>query len=365
MNRSLWLFPVILLALSMSSFANEVNVGGGAVKVDEGGVSIGGGVIEVTPGGIKVPGVNVNTGAKSKWETGRRGQSAAGQIFNGSDFSDADLSGRDFSGGRFIGVDFSGANLSRANFTDADFQGVDFGDTNLTDAVFINSRFQGDDFSDANLARANFTSAHFQGADFSDANLQNTCFMRAHLIGNDFSSAVLSGAIFVDTSRIGNDFGNADLSEVVWKGPSACRSEQVAVARPEVTTAATITQALARGKDAQVDLTVNFEFDSDKIQAQGHVQVLEIANALKSAELTNQRVMIEGHTDSVGKDDYNFDLSYRRAVSVMRALVEQYGIDHSRLQVNGFGETRPVATNDTDEGRGLNRRVTLVNIGTS
>ncbi len=57
------------------------------------------------------------------------------------------------------------------------------------------------------------------------------------------------------------------------------------------------------------------------------------------------------------------DLSYRRAITVMRALSENYGIASSRFEVKGFGEVQPVASNDTETGRGLNRRVTLVNLG--
>ncbi len=174
---------------------------------------------------------------------------------------------------------------------------------------------------------------------------------------------MLKGAVFTNASRIGNDFGSTDLSGIVWKGAGACPQKQAAVAQPSVTTAETITQALAQGKDAKVDLRVNFEFDSDKVQAQGHAQVLEIANALKSSSLADQRVMIEGHTDNVGNDGYNLDLSYRRAITVMRALSEQYDVDSSRLQVKGFGESQPVASNDSDDGRALNRRVTLVNLG--
>lgn len=363
MNKTQLAFIVALSVVSTPALAAEINVGGGTIKIDEGGVTIGEGVIEVTPDGIKVPGVVVKPSGESTTAAQPQGGSAPGQVFTGTDFSGANHSGRDYSGGRFIGVDFSDANLTNANFTGAEFQGVDFADANLTGAIFTNARFQGDDFADANLTRANFTEAHFQGVDFSDSNLQDACFMRANLIANDFRDAMLNGAVFTDVSRIGNDFGNTDLSGIVWKGSGACPKKTAAIEQPSITTAATITQELAKGKDAKVDLRVNFEFDSDKIQAQGHAQVLEIANALKSVDLAKQRVMIEGHTDNVGNDAYNLDLSYRRAITVMRTLSEQYGIESGRLQVKGFGETQPVASNEIDEGRALNRRVTLVNLG--
>ena len=67
---------------------------------------------------------------------------------------------------------------------------------------------------------------------------------------------------------------------------------------------------------------------------------------------------IEGHTDSVGSDVYNEKLSGQRAGSVWKYLVSQ-GIDSSRMQAKGYGETQPIASNDTAEGRAKNRRVEI------
>src|SRR6185436_2955125 len=68
---------------------------------------------------------------------------------------------------------------------------------------------------------------------------------------------------------------------------------------------------------------------------------------------------VEGHTDSVGADDYNQSLSERRAESVKSYLIQQ-GIDRSSITSRGFGESQPVASNDTADGRQRNRRVELV-----
>jgi len=70
-------------------------------------------------------------------------------------------------------------------------------------------------------------------------------------------------------------------------------------------------------------------------------------------------LQIEGHTDSVGGDDFNQQLSERRADSVRDFLAEQ-GVAGSSITARGFGKTQPVATNDTTEGRQRNRRVELV-----
>lgn len=72
-----------------------------------------------------------------------------------------------------------------------------------------------------------------------------------------------------------------------------------------------------------------------------------------------KKVRVEGHTDSVGSDATNLDLSKRRAASVMKFLIER-GVDPARLESEGYGETRPVDTNDTEDGRSRNRRVDFI-----
>ena len=68
-------------------------------------------------------------------------------------------------------------------------------------------------------------------------------------------------------------------------------------------------------------------------------------------------VLLESHTDSKGAASYNLNLSQARANSVKDSLVTNYGIQQSRITTKGYGETQPVATNDTDAGRQKNRRV--------
>ncbi|MBP1685960.1 MAG: glycine zipper protein, partial [Deltaproteobacteria bacterium] len=69
-------------------------------------------------------------------------------------------------------------------------------------------------------------------------------------------------------------------------------------------------------------------------------------------------IIVEGHTDSVGSDHYNLGLSRRRADTVRRYLVD-HGIAASRITADGMGESKPVASNDTADGRAQNRRVEL------
>jgi outer membrane protein OmpA-like peptidoglycan-associated protein len=74
----------------------------------------------------------------------------------------------------------------------------------------------------------------------------------------------------------------------------------------------------------------------------------------------NPAIVVEGHTDSYGSDSANFILSQDRADAVRQFLIGNMGIDPERLSSIGYGETRPVATNETAEGRARNRRIDLV-----
>jgi outer membrane protein OmpA-like peptidoglycan-associated protein len=113
-------------------------------------------------------------------------------------------------------------------------------------------------------------------------------------------------------------------------------------------------EELQRGLDQFVaSRVVEFDFDSDALTAEGRRTVEEVAATL--ASLPGLRVEIAGHTDSVGEDDFNMDLSQRRAESVRNYLVE-LGLARDRFDTTGFGETRPIADNETEEGRHRNRR---------
>lgn len=101
---------------------------------------------------------------------------------------------------------------------------------------------------------------------------------------------------------------------------------------------------------------VNFAFDSAELLPGASITLDEVAHRLR--ENTDLRVSIEGHTDSVGNPTYNQDLSLRRAESVKTYLTNQ-GIDERRMSATGYGLERPVASNDTPEGRAENRRVEI------
>jgi outer membrane protein OmpA-like peptidoglycan-associated protein len=103
---------------------------------------------------------------------------------------------------------------------------------------------------------------------------------------------------------------------------------------------------------------IYFDFASDKIKPESEPVLREIADALNHNSAW--RLRVEGHTDNIGGDDYNMDLSQRRAEAVKLALVTRYHIAVDRLTPQGFGTSRPKEPNDTLAGRARNRRVELV-----
>lgn len=111
-------------------------------------------------------------------------------------------------------------------------------------------------------------------------------------------------------------------------------------------------------EDCRVEVPgLYFDFNRATINAQSRPALQSIADMLTRHQWN---VSIEGHTDNVGSDAYNDDLSARRAAAVKDALVRDHAISAARLSSVGFGEKRPRETNDTIAGRARNRRVELV-----
>jgi outer membrane protein OmpA-like peptidoglycan-associated protein len=100
-----------------------------------------------------------------------------------------------------------------------------------------------------------------------------------------------------------------------------------------------------------------FDVDQATLNPGGELQVARLADALR--QMPERNVLIEGHTDSMGSDAYNDDLSQRRADAVEDLLIMQ-GVEPTRVVTRGYGERLPVATNDTAAGRQQNRRVEVV-----
>lgn len=103
---------------------------------------------------------------------------------------------------------------------------------------------------------------------------------------------------------------------------------------------------------------IQFDFNQATIKPESSQVLGQVAEVLKSQP--SLKLSIEGHTDNVGKAAYNLDLSRKRAESVKDYLVSKFQIDAARLPTQGFGDSKPIAKNDTEAGRAQNRRVELV-----
>lgn len=116
----------------------------------------------------------------------------------------------------------------------------------------------------------------------------------------------------------------------------------------------------ARESDRGFVLTlsdIQFQRDESELSAETMRKLYPLATLLK--DKSGRSILIEGYTDSTGDDSYNQKLSERRA-SAVRDFLVSLGIDPQRINVYGYGEAHPIASNDTDSGRRENRRVEIV-----
>jgi outer membrane protein OmpA-like peptidoglycan-associated protein len=109
-----------------------------------------------------------------------------------------------------------------------------------------------------------------------------------------------------------------------------------------------------------VNLYVNFAYDSAELASDARIILDRLGYALVDDRLKEFSFMIEGHTDAHGSESYNQGLSERRAHTVQRYLIENFGIAETRLQSRGFGKTRLLDPARPEDG--VNRRVQVVNL---
>jgi OOP family OmpA-OmpF porin len=163
----------------------------------------------------------------------------------------------------------------------------------------------------------------------------------------------------VDRDGCPPDSDGDGVSDYLDKCPNTARGEKVdssgcpLAPPPPVRTTAPV---FAEGKKSLVLEGVNFENNSSKLTAESRTALDRVAASL--VDWSDVNVEVDGHTDGRGADAFNMKLSQARAESVRDYLVSK-GVAASRLAAKGFGETRPIADNKTDEGRAKNRRVEL------
>ena len=110
---------------------------------------------------------------------------------------------------------------------------------------------------------------------------------------------------------------------------------------------------------SELNRVVFFEFDSDKVSPDGVRVVMEFAKIVRSAK-EEISVRLDGHTDSVGSEEYNEGLSRRRAISVAMELISMNNVEPDSIFIRGQGEIDPIAPNSKKLGRALNRRVEIM-----
>jgi OOP family OmpA-OmpF porin len=105
-------------------------------------------------------------------------------------------------------------------------------------------------------------------------------------------------------------------------------------------------------------LLLHFDFDKSVIKDTDKAELNRAISFIK--KYPDAHVKLEGHTDSKGSEDYNQRLSERRASAVQQYIVKEGGTKESKITSAGYGELKPVETNNTDEGRAKNRRVEVL-----
>jgi outer membrane protein OmpA-like peptidoglycan-associated protein len=112
----------------------------------------------------------------------------------------------------------------------------------------------------------------------------------------------------------------------------------------------------------KIDLDIQFDYNSAEISSTSLGSVQELGKALSDARLKGSTFVVAGHTDAIGSEAYNQDLSERRADTIKHYLIEKYGINGTDLVTVGYGKTKPKDPNAPLDP--INRRVQVVNMDT-
>jgi outer membrane protein OmpA-like peptidoglycan-associated protein len=161
---------------------------------------------------------------------------------------------------------------------------------------------------------------------------------------------------------VGNELGNTAMGAII--GAAVGGTAGVLIGNHMDQQAAEMEKDIEGAKIERVgegikitfDSGILFGFDSATLQPEAKTNISKLATILKKYPDTN--ILVTGHTDSDGSDQYNQTLSEKRAKAVSDYSMYQ-GVSSSRLSVIGLGEKEPVSSNDSDYGKGLNRRVEI------
>ncbi len=193
-------------------------------------------------------------------------------------------------------------------------------------------------------------------------------------------SATLSmtaGLAIADSKNVSSDqILNALQPKQLTRGMSAGPQADPTVKAKEISFIRTLrnrkTRSLSLGEREEIlaitsdkpkiDLDIQFDYNSDKITTTSMPSVQALGKALSDANLKGSTFVVAGHTDAIGGEAYNQDLSERRADTIKRYLTEKYGINGTDLVTVGYGKTKPKDPNAPMDP--INRRVQVVNMDT-
>lgn len=151
----------------------------------------------------------------------------------------------------------------------------------------------------------------------------------------------------------GHQYNRFRISTMNRGGEPLISNIRIATGRPDVRS-----KLLTEGK--WVTYGIYFDSGKDIVKPESYATLKEIATLLN--ENGDVRVKIVGHTDSDGDDSFNLDLSKRRALSVKNSLIKDFGLNASRIETDGKGESEPIYSNSTIEGKAGNRRVEIIKL---
>jgi len=183
-------------------------------------------------------------------------------------------------------------------------------------------------------------------------------------------------AIAGDNNVSADQILNALQPKPLTRGLSAGAQVDPAVKAREISFVATLrnrkTRSLSLGEREEIaeiastkpkiDLDIQFDYNSAEITATSMPSVQALGKALSNASLKGSTFVVAGHTDAIGSEAYNQDLSERRADTIKRYLGEKYGINGTDLVTVGYGKTKPKDPNAPMDP--INRRVQVVNMDT-
>ena len=193
-------------------------------------------------------------------------------------------------------------------------------------------------------------------------------------------SAALSmtaGLAIADSKNVSSDqILNALQPKQLTRGMSAGPQADPTVKAKEISFIRTLrnrkTRSLSLGEREEIlaitsdkpkiDLDIQFDYNSDRITTTSMPSVQALGKALSDANLKGSTFVVAGHTDAIGGEAYNQDLSERRADTIKRYLTEKYGISGTDLVTVGYGKTKPKDPNAPMDP--INRRVQVVNMDT-